>query len=84
MARTKNLFLKIAILAVLLPVFTTLPAWAIGESSTRFTTYVPPNNESLKRFSMLVITATGKGPGPNGETTVNIWDMPADYCLNSN
>ncbi len=58
-------------------------AWAIGEASTNFNVYVPPHADHNKYYTMLVITANGRGPGSNGETTVNVWGMPAGYCVES-
>lgn len=58
---------------LLLTTSLTSTAWAIGEASTSFSIYVPPNNDNNGRDVCLVVTAFNETP-----TTVDIIDDDAD------
>lgn len=72
---------RIAAVAVLWPLLVAIDAAAVGESSTRFNTYLPASNyDGAERLVGFYVTASGEG---DGATHVSVWDMPADNCPQS-
>lgn len=65
---------QLARLLCLTPLLLGAPAaLGLGEASTRFVVYAPPNNENMSRFSMIIVTAVTEGA-----TTVDLVDDGAD------
>lgn len=72
----RQIVVFLAVITILMIILTPLPVFSVGEASTYFNIFVPPNDWSSSRESMLLITAIESRQGEI--TLVDIIDDAAD------